>query len=113
MSLFRYMFDNDFIQRADIERLGRQQRGERSRRRRTDADQDRQIAQLEEEVDELQLLVSALVQILSEDGVLDGERLRAAMVEIGERREAEVRAREEAEAKALRAKAPTRSRRKR
>ncbi len=111
MSLLRYMFDNEFVQRADIERLKGDQRLDRRRERRGRHDQRRRMEALEDEVEELEIVTKALVQILLDQGTIEGAQVRERMAAVGEQLEAEERAEAEAEKQAQRDQAPTRKRR--
>lgn len=82
MSLFKYMFDHDYLQRADIEALrSRARKNERRERVDRRKAQDR-LEQLEDEVAELTLLSQALLLVLRESGALDQAKLQRALEEI-------------------------------
>jgi len=87
MSLMKYMFDNDWMQRGDIEALrNRSRTADRTARRRNRQTDDR-IDDLENEVAELALLSRVLLTMLHESNVIDpnqfGEVMRRIDAEDG------------------------------
>jgi hypothetical protein len=82
VSIWRYVFDNEFMQRADIERLRARERSlSRSQRRRSSATNKR-IEALEDEVGELTLLCRTLLTTLRESGHIDPAAFEAVMERI-------------------------------
>ena len=82
MSVWKYVFDHDLLQRGDIEHLRKRTRSSEQRMRRRRKDVDARIETLEDEVGELTLLCQALLEVLRESGHLDADRLQAAMQRI-------------------------------
>ena len=82
MSLFKYMFDHDLLQRADIEALRSKSRRDQRSDRRKHRDARHRMEALEDEVAELNLLCRALLGTLQEAGQLDPAALQAAMERI-------------------------------
>ncbi|MHC5021191.1 MAG: hypothetical protein ACYTGX_13980 [Planctomycetota bacterium] len=82
MGFLDHLFDNEWRRRSDInhnrERLSRVNRRNRSR----DSKQDRRLDQLEAEVDQLELLVSGLVQTLVTSGTLSREEIDTMITSI-------------------------------
>ncbi len=79
VSFFRYMFDSDLVQRHDIERLKSSKHATEKRNRRRMKEADSRIEYLEDEVEELDLLTSALMQILMDKHGLTPEELTLAI----------------------------------
>jgi hypothetical protein len=82
MGFLDNLFDNEWRRRSDInhnkERASRAGRRNRSR----DSKQDRRIDSLEAEVDQLELLVSGLVQTLITSGTLSREEIDTMITSI-------------------------------
>lgn len=78
MSVLDYMFDNDWIQRADIDNLQRNNMMLRSRVARDGG----RIRNLEEEIDHLTLINEALLRMLEKKGVILRDEFRALLVEV-------------------------------
>jgi hypothetical protein len=84
-SVLDYMFDNDWIQRADIENLKNstsQMRYSENRMRRKVADDAARIRELEDQVAHLTLLNEALMRILEKKGVFARDEFRSLLVEV-------------------------------
>lgn len=111
MSLFKYMFDNEWLQRQDIEDLKLRSRAEARRNRRARNTADRRLEELEDEVDQLEVIVEALLELLTEHHGLDAERLQAAIARAQSRQRADAAEEEAAERAEQRSKAPRRTRR--
>lgn len=89
MSFWKYAFDNDRMQRADIERLDerarRQQQHARRRAKRTNSKIDEaseRIDELEQQVGSLQLMNRALLSLLRESPQWDETRFRNLVYEL-------------------------------
>jgi len=82
MSIWNYVFDNEWRQRSDIEALRNRASRTRTRMRSSRSQQDARVDQLEDEVGELALLSRALLTILREQGVVDPARLAEVMHDI-------------------------------
>jgi len=78
MGVLDYMFDNEWLQRADIDRL---QRNSSVLRNRIVRDSGR-IRDLEEEIDHLTLINEALLRILEKKGVIVRDEFRSLLVEV-------------------------------
>src|SRR5262245_37340283 len=86
MGIFNYMFDNEWLQRADIEatrnavhaqaRIGIRSRGEM---RREMKGLEARVAELEEENGVLALFVRTLQRLMIEKGVFNKDELAAAL----------------------------------
>ena len=119
MSFLKYMFDNDLMQRDDIERLkaGKHASEQRNKRRLKEADS--RIGYLEDEVEELDLITSALTQILMDKHGLTAEELSLAIGKVRQqeaeaaRRQQKVEQAREAADQQDRPKAPTPTKRRR
>ena len=74
MSLFNYMFDSEWAQRADIEDTKRwidfQRRSDMRARQRLRDDVGSRIQELEDDVGELALFVRTLFRLLAEKGTI-------------------------------------------
>ena len=82
MSIFNYIFDNEWSQRSDIETLKQQNASLASRvarRRSSEAVQEERVAELEREVGELALLGKTLLRVLLEKGVSTGREIEDMM----------------------------------
>ncbi len=81
MGFLRYVFDNEWTQRADIDaqsaRLTRQSIQARAERRRLREDVDARVKALEDDLGEMALFVRTLYRVLVEKGSID----RAAFLE--------------------------------
>ncbi|MCA9136382.1 MAG: hypothetical protein KDB00_06480 [Planctomycetales bacterium] len=85
MGFWDHIFDNDYLQRADIESLKRQSRARQASRRselRKIESQDQRIEQLEDQVGELTLLCRSLLTVLRQSGAVTPEKLQEVMDEI-------------------------------
>lgn len=81
-SFWKFVFDNEFMQRADIEEVrGRVRRRARQAARRARDLEDR-LEQAETELGEMRLFTRALLALLQESGTLDPARVRAKILEI-------------------------------
>lgn len=78
MSVWKYLFDNEYLQRADIESL----RTANRRRVRTAGRAERRLDELEEEVEELTLLCRTLLTVLRESGTVDPSAIAETMKRI-------------------------------
>ncbi len=78
MSVLDYMFDNDWLQRQDIENL-KQHEFALSQRAAREAGR---IRNLEEEIDHLTLINEALLRMLEKKGVIVRDEFRALLVEV-------------------------------
>jgi hypothetical protein len=84
-SVLDYMFDNDWIQRADIENLKNsrsQMRYTENRIRRKVADDAARIVELEDQVAHLTLISEALLRMLEKKGTFARDEFRALLVEV-------------------------------
>ena len=75
MSILRYMFDNEWKQRDDIEALKAVQASRRRQARRESRSAENRIDDLEAEVGELALLCRTLLTVLRETAVVDPDVL--------------------------------------
>ena len=82
MSVFKYIFDSEWSQRSDIEKLKVQAARSSKHAEFAKATQKARIAELERDVGELALLSKALMQIILERQLCTGEELEALMREI-------------------------------
>ena len=85
MSIFNYIFDNEWSQRSDIEALKEQNASLASRlslKRSSEAVQEDRVAELEQEVGELALLSKTLMRILLEKGVCTGREIEDMMHQV-------------------------------
>ncbi len=82
MSIFDYLFDNEWSQRSDIEELKSQTADLAGARGVADATQKARIKQLEEGVGELALLCKTLMRMLLEKGVCTGQEINALMKQL-------------------------------
>jgi len=78
MGVLDYYFDNDWIQRIDIENL---QRSSMALRRNVVRDSGR-LRDLEAEIDHLSLINEALMRLLEKKGVLVRDEFRSLLVEV-------------------------------
>ena len=84
-SVLDYMFDNAWIQRADIENLKNstsQMRYLENRIRRKVADDAARVRELEDQVAPLTLINEALFRILEKKGVFARDEFRSLLVEV-------------------------------
>ena len=84
-SVLDYMFDNDWIQRADIENLkssARQMQSSEYRMRKKVVDDSQRIGDLEDQVAHLTLINEALLRILEKKNTFARDEFRALLVEI-------------------------------
>ena len=85
MSMFKYMFDTEWMQRMDIEELRDQERAMRSEMYFLDkksAKAKDQLKVLQHEVGELALVCKTLMRIILEKGLCTGKELGELMHEI-------------------------------
>jgi hypothetical protein len=82
MSMWNYVFDNDYLQRADIEALKRSANHTSLKLHSATLKEDKRIEQLEQRVGELALLCRGLLTVLNESGAVKPEALHAAMAKI-------------------------------
>jgi hypothetical protein len=82
MSTWNYMFDNDMLQRMDLERLRMRAESASRQMRITRRAHDERIEALESEVGELALLCRALMGMLKEQGHFDAAAFNAALDKI-------------------------------
>jgi len=89
MSLFKYLFDNEWSQRADIEELKMQARRQKwasinSDRRKAEEVDDLsfQVRDLQDQVGSLRLIVRGLVTLLKEQKTLDYPKFREILLKI-------------------------------
>ena len=78
MGVLDYMYDNDWIQRNDINNLQRSNQVMRSKVIRDGT----RIRNLEDEIDHLTLINEALLRMLEKKGVLARDEFRALLVEV-------------------------------
>ena len=84
-SVLDYMFDNDWIQRADIENLkssAQQMQSSEYRMRRKVLDDSQRIGDLEDQVAHLTLINEALLRMLEKKNTFARDEFRALLVEI-------------------------------
>jgi hypothetical protein len=84
-SVLDYMFDNDWIQRADIDNLKNstfEMRNTENRIRRKVADDAARIRELEDQVAHLTLINEAVLRILEKKGVFARDEFRSLLVEV-------------------------------
>ena len=84
-SVLNYMFDNDWIQRADIENLkssARQMQSTEYRMRRKVLNDSQRIGDLEDQVAHLTLINEALLRMLEKKNAFGRDEFRALLVEI-------------------------------
>ncbi len=79
MSLMKYLFDHDLLQRGDIEDLRRRSSAAERRSRRQSRNTAKRIDDLEGEVAELALLCRALLTVLHESDVIDAQQFSDVM----------------------------------
>ncbi len=83
MSAFwKYLVDNEVMQRADIEGLRSSVRVSSRHARRRSAELRDRVEELETELGEIRLFSRALLSLLQETGALDPTRLRAKLLEL-------------------------------
>ncbi len=113
MGWLDYMFDSELRQRGDIERLEYERRRAARAQRRARRGTRKQIETLEGEVEELELVLEAVVKLMIENGNFDSERLRQVMDEVRTLRtaEAESSGDDEEPARPIQAPRPSRKRR--
>lgn len=78
MGVLDYMYDNEWIQRADIDNLQRSTMALRSKMVRDGG----RIRDLEQEIDHLTLINEALLRMLEKKGVILRDEFRALLVEV-------------------------------
>ena len=79
MSVWKYLFDNEYLQRADIESLRSAQQSRRRTHIRRSARAEKRLDVLEEEVEELTLLCRTLLTVLRESGTVDPAAIAETM----------------------------------
>ena len=82
MSLWKYMFDSDLLQRMDLEQLDRRAAMAESRLRSAHRAQSDRIEELEHELGQLALVSRALLAMLKEQGTFDVAIFNAALDKI-------------------------------
>ena len=82
MSIWSYVFDDEFTQRRDLNKLKEQVGSSARNRGRRTRELKSRVEQLEEEVGELTLLCQGLLAVLREQGTLEDEAMVAAMESI-------------------------------
>ncbi len=100
-TIWDFVFDSEWRQRADIENLKQQAGAVRMRLARTAAHTEERVERLEQEVSELTLLSRALIAVLQKQGGVKPEALQEAMRSIAGQDvlDDQAKQREEAEAK--------------
>jgi len=93
MSMFDYVFDNEYQQRDDINALRKQKVNRREMSKvetqinkgiKRDRRQDQQIIDLEDAVSELAITQKALIQYIIEEDNFDPEKFKKIMVSLTE-----------------------------
>ena len=79
MSVWKYVFDNEYLQRADIESLKDANRRRRHRQTQSNARAGKRLEELEEDVEELTLLCRTLLTVLRESGTVDPAEIAETM----------------------------------
>jgi DNA repair exonuclease SbcCD ATPase subunit len=85
MSIFNYLFDNEWSQRTDIETLKTRNKNLASRlhlRHKSQAALEARVTQLESEVGELALLSKTLMRLIVEKGTCTGQELEAMLHQV-------------------------------
>lgn len=85
MGLFTYLFDNEYLQRSDIEALKRQQRLAFQLSRRNKAENvhvDAKMKAIGDEVGELALFCHTAISLMLEKGLITREEFTARMKQI-------------------------------
>ena len=82
MSAWNYVFDNNFLQRMDLERLRSRAAGAEQQMRAARREHADRLEELEHEVGELALLCRALLGMLKERGQFDAAAFNAALDKI-------------------------------
>ncbi len=71
MTVWKYLFDNEYLQRSDIESLKNANRHRVRGQHRSNANAAKRLDELEEDVEELTLLCRTLLTVLRESGTID------------------------------------------
>ncbi len=79
MSVWKYVFDNEYLQRTDIESLKDANRRRRHRQTQSNARAGKRLEELEEDVEELTLLCRTLLTVLRESGTVDPAEIAETM----------------------------------
>lgn len=82
MSIWNYVFDNEYRQRSDIEDLKRRSQVTGRSQTRKAKELDRRVDELEEEVGEITLVCRSLLTLLRQSGVVDPTAFEAVMADI-------------------------------
>lgn len=82
MSVFDYVFDNEYRQRYDIENLRHAANNARRRQSRARRETKERVAELEQEVGELALICRTLLTVLRETDGFDEERFQQVFADI-------------------------------
>jgi hypothetical protein len=100
-TIWDFVFDSEWRQRADIESLKQQANAVRMRMSRTSVHMEERVEHLEQQVSELALLSRALLAVLEKQGGVKPEALQEEMRNIAgqDALDAQAKEREEAEAK--------------
>jgi len=81
-SFWKYVVDNEFMQRSDIEEVRRKTRVNARNASRRARDLEGRVEQLEGELGEMRLFTRALLALLQESGTLDAAHIREKILEI-------------------------------
>ncbi|MDA1194667.1 MAG: hypothetical protein O2894_05735 [Planctomycetota bacterium] len=79
-SNWRWLFDNEWLQRADLESLRSSARMRARSARRRHLETESRLDELEDELGEMRLFTRALLALLQENGALDPAQLRAKLL---------------------------------
>ncbi|MDF1660874.1 MAG: hypothetical protein P1V97_03835, partial [Planctomycetota bacterium] len=82
MSVWNYVFDNEYKQRYDIENLRQASNNARRRQSRTQRETKDRVSELEQEVGELALVCRTLLTVLRESGSIDEKRFQQVFKDI-------------------------------
>ena len=82
MSIWNYVFDNEYRQRSDIENLKRRSQATGRSQSRKAKELDRRVEELEEELGEITLVCRSLLTVLRQSGAVDPAALEAVMADI-------------------------------
>ena len=81
-SFWKFVFDNEVMQRADIEEVRSRARRNARRAAMRASDLEERLEQVESELGEMRLFTRALLSLLQENDTLDPERIREKILEI-------------------------------
>jgi len=84
MPVLDYLFDNDWIQRADIETLRARSQGMASQMRRNATDTEQRLQGLEDQLTHLAIVQEAVLRALDKKGVVTRDEYRSYLVEAEE-----------------------------